>query len=80
MLVDLNSADFDTYLIVVSPDGEEFENDDFEGDLDRSLLSIILPQSGRYEVWVTSYSAYEAGSYRLRVAGEGLLSEDLEQQ
>ncbi len=80
VLVDLNSVDFDTYLIVVSPSGEEFGNDDFEGDFDRSLLSIILPESGRYEVWVTSYSAEETGSYSFRVAGEGLLSQSLEQQ
>lgn len=74
---DLASEDFDTYLLVISPAGEEFENDDFEGDIDRSLISMILPESGTYEVWVTSYSEGETGSYTLKVLGEAIASDAL---
>jgi hypothetical protein len=74
---DLVSEDFDTYLLVMTPGGEEFTNDDFDGDINRSLLSMILPEVGTYQVWVTSYSEGETGNYTLRVQGEGIVGDAL---
>jgi len=66
--VELSSADFDTYLGLVTPSGEEIANDDFEGATDRSIIDLTLPETGRYRVQATSYSAAETGRYRLALA------------
>jgi hypothetical protein len=64
---ELRSVDFDTYLRVITPNGEEYENDDYEGDTERSFLSLDLTVSGTYEVMVTSYSSGETGDYTLEI-------------
>jgi hypothetical protein len=66
--LELTSADFDTYLGLVTPSGEEIGNDDFEGDTDRSVIELKLPESGRYRVQATSYAAAETGRYRLALS------------
>lgn len=63
--IDLQSQEFDTYLMLIAPDGEHFSNDDFEASQNHSLLTMTLPQSGTYQVVVTSYQAGESGSYTL---------------
>lgn len=65
--VDLRSAAFDTYLLVVAPDGSRQENDDHDGDRERSLVSFNLAQDGRYRVLVTSYAKDESGAYSLDI-------------
>jgi hypothetical protein len=68
-VIDLRSRDFDPYLILVAPSGEQFENDDHEGDATRSQVAMQLPESGDYRVLVTSYKAGESGSYTLTIGG-----------
>jgi len=63
--LELSSSDFDTYLGLVTPSGEEIANDDFEGDAERSVIALTLPEAGRYRVQATSYGAAETGRYRL---------------
>jgi len=63
--VELSSTDFDTYLGLVTPSGEEIANDDYEGATDRSVIELTLPETGRYRVQATSYAAAETGNYRL---------------
>lgn len=65
LVADLSSDDFDPYLMVIAPDGEQSDNDDYEGDMTRSLVSEPLTQSGEYRVVVTSYQPGEAGAYDL---------------
>lgn len=62
---DLFSAGFDTYLIVVSPDGTWTENDDYNGSLDHSHITMTTDQAGEYMVIVTSYDPEETGDYLL---------------
>lgn len=64
-VVDLRSGDFDPYVFVRAPGGEQFDNDDYEGDSSRSLLSLDLTEDGEYAVTVTSYRKGEAGDYTL---------------
>ncbi len=71
LVLDLRSSDFDTYLILIQPDGEQVENDDHEGDRTRSMLTATLPVDGAYRVLVTSYSVGETGSYDLTIRGGG---------
>jgi len=68
---DLRSSAFDPYLIVRSPSDEQYDNDDFEGDVHRSLLSLTLEESGSWTVGVTSYEAGETGAYDLRITRAG---------
>ncbi|MFC1628245.1 caspase family protein [Gemmatimonadota bacterium] len=67
VVIDLRSADFDTYLRLVSPTGVMQHNDDFESDQNRSLLNLTLEESGTYSVVVTSYEAGESGTYDLLI-------------
>ena len=48
------SADFDTYLIVRSPKGSEFANDDFEGQ-GVSQVEFLAPEAGTWTVWASAY-------------------------
>jgi hypothetical protein len=66
-VIDLRSSEFDPYLIVSTPGGEQFDNDDYEGDVNRSLISFYLDETGSYEVTVTSYEENETGSYTLDI-------------
>ena len=70
LVVDLQSSAFDPYLIVETPGGEQFDNDDYEGALDRSLLVVQTRPGEAYEVIVTSYTPGETGSYRLEMRDE----------
>jgi hypothetical protein len=67
VVVDLRSREFDPYLILIAPSGEQFENDDHEGDATRSQLAMQLPETGNYRVLVTSYKPGETGSYALTI-------------
>ncbi|NMG60830.1 tetratricopeptide repeat protein, partial [Geitlerinema sp. P-1104] len=64
----LNSDDFDAYLILFSPDGEQVAEDDDGGEGLNSLISIQLPQTGRYSVIANAHDASGRGRYRLTVA------------
>lgn len=65
--IDLRSSAFDPYLVVVGPASVRKENDDYEGDRQRSLVSFDLPQGGTYRVLVTSYAKDESGAYDLNI-------------
>jgi hypothetical protein len=74
LVVDLTSREFDPYLIVRGPDGEQLDNDDFEGDRTRSLISLDATLDGEYTVMVTSCQPGESGAYTLLIATENATS------
>jgi hypothetical protein len=61
--VDLTSSAFDAYTMLITPSGEQFDNDDGE-DGTNSRQELVLPEDGEYEVRLTSYRPGETGSYR----------------
>lgn len=61
----LATLDFDAYLILISPSGEQFENDDHGDSPGISLVRTIADESGSWRVRVTSYEAGESGEYAL---------------
>src|SRR5690606_36798726 len=65
LTADLTSDAFDPYLIALAPSGEQFDNDDWEGNLDRSRLDIEDAEAGTWRVLVTSYDVGETGAYTL---------------
>lgn len=64
--IDATSDDFDTYLILATPDGGQRDNDDGP-DGTNAQLNEILPADGEYSVRVTSYAPGETGAYRLTI-------------
>lgn len=64
LAIELESEEFDTYLILIEPDGEQVEIDDARGSTN-SYLERVLAQTGAYEILATSYAANETGSYAL---------------
>jgi len=66
--VALTSSDFDTYVGVVTPDGENHDNDDWEGSTSESRVELTLPATGRYRILATSYQAGESGTYELSLS------------
>ena len=61
----LTSLDFDPYLILYYPSGETFDNDDFGGSGDVSLIEVPVETAGTWKLRVTSYEAGETGEYAL---------------
>ena len=66
----LTSDAFDTYLLVESPSGRHFENDDLASGTYNSGVDIPAAEAGVYRVTVTSYGDGETGAYQL-LAGPG---------
>ena len=66
--VEVRSTDFDTYLIVRSPSGQQQDNDDMTpGQGTNAGLDVNVSETGTWTVIVTSYQAGESGSYQLSV-------------
>jgi hypothetical protein len=71
LVVDLQSAQFDTWVILVAPDGTVAAQDDDSGDGTNSYLTHVAQQSGTYQVVVTSWASGHTGSYTLAIQGCG---------
>ncbi len=69
--VHLESAAFDTYLIVVGPGDARYENDDF-GSTSASEIAFVAPRAGTYTVWASTYDNTGAGDYSLTITPGGV--------
>ncbi|MBC2778720.1 pre-peptidase C-terminal domain-containing protein [Parasphingopyxis marina] len=65
--IDLSSEDFDTYLILRSPGGEQEDIDD-TGDSLNSRYERVLAEDGLYTVTATSYAPGATGAFRLALS------------
>ncbi len=64
----LTSPDFDTYLVLIGPDGTLIaENDDINSSNFNSAINTSLPSNGDYIVVVTSFAPGERGVYQVRM-------------
>ncbi|HEY7472910.1 MAG TPA: hypothetical protein VIE68_11245 [Gemmatimonadota bacterium] len=59
------SVDFDPYLILIAPSGEQYENDDYADSPDVSLVQQVADEEGTWRLKVTSYEPDESGAYAL---------------
>jgi len=64
---EVESSEFDTYLILVDTEGNILQNDDLDNARDKSGIAWTAPSNGLVSVIVTSYRRGETGSYELRV-------------
>lgn len=65
--VTMSADDFDTYLIVKSPGGEEWQNDDF-GSTRVSQVTFTAAARGTYTIWATAFSESGRGTYEVHVS------------
>jgi S1-C subfamily serine protease len=68
--VEMVSGDMDAYLIVLSPDQEDFfvVDDDSAGNLN-ALVRTQLPYTGSYVILANAYARGESGRYQLQLRG-----------
>ncbi|MFE4105346.1 trypsin-like peptidase domain-containing protein [Almyronema epifaneia] len=66
--IDLQSSDFNPYLMLVGPDGEVVaENNDISDRDFNARIAITLPVSGPYRVIANTYRPNQQGQYQLTV-------------
>lgn len=66
--IDLTSADFDTIVSLIAPDGTTVaENDDGPDGTTNSLLFARLTKPGKYVIRVSPYGGQGSGSFTLKV-------------
>jgi S1-C subfamily serine protease len=66
--ISLESREFDSYLILIDPDGKKIgENDDASADTLNAGLSVTLPTTGTYRVIANTYDSTGRGQYTLSV-------------
>lgn len=70
--VDMHSSDFDSYLVLLGPDGGTLASDDDGGaEGNDASLGLRAPTAGTYTVLATSYGDnVRSGAYRLSVVEE----------
>lgn len=70
--ITLTSPTMDTWLTLISPNGDLHEDDDSAGNLNSRLPpsgTMTLTQTGTYTIEATTYDTYETGAYTLSLAG-----------
>jgi len=66
--VNLSSSEFDTYLLLIDPEGQLLEqNDDAAEDDMNSSLTVTLPSDGTYTVVSNGFDSESRGGYAVEV-------------
>lgn len=68
ILARVASADFDTYLLLIGPNGERVELDDSPNFATNTQIEHVLESSGGWQVAITSVNAGETGAYEFILA------------
>ena len=66
VVIEMLSREFDTYLILLGPDGSQLAQDDDSSGSTDARITITLPQSGPYTVIANSYRGGATGRYALQ--------------
>jgi uncharacterized protein YkwD len=70
--IEMHSSDFDTYLILIGPDGEWLaQNDDITSQNFNSAIALILPETGVYRILANAYNSRGRGNYTLTISPVG---------
>ncbi|MDA0268163.1 MAG: pre-peptidase C-terminal domain-containing protein, partial [Cyanobacteria bacterium] len=68
VVIEMSSADFDTYLLLLGPDGSLIaENDDISSGNLNSQIVVTLPTNGVYTIVTNGYDSASLGRYDLTV-------------
>lgn len=69
--VSMNSGEFDTYLHLIDPDGNQIAtNDDVAAGDSNSRITVTAPSSGEYKVLANSLSGGQTGAYTLTIRAQ----------
>lgn len=68
IVIEMDSAEFNTYLILLEPDGDNLAQDDDSGGSSNARLITTLPRTGRYTVLANSRLAGETGQYEISIS------------
>ena len=63
--IDLTSSEFNSYLILLDPEGKKIAEDDNAGSGNNARIIVTLPTSGTYTIIANAYKAGETGNYTL---------------
>lgn len=66
VVVTMKAEEFDTYLLITSPGGQVWENDDF-GDTRTSQVEFVAMEPGTYTITATAFSESGRGAYEVHV-------------
>lgn len=70
-IIDMVSSDFDSYLRLLDPKGNQLEEDDDSGGNLNSRIVFNCAKDGDYKILCTSYGAEAKGSYQLTIKTAG---------
>jgi hypothetical protein len=65
--IEMRSTEIDPYIILQPPEGDQVDNDDFEGLGTNSRIEMTLAETGEFHVLATTYQPGETGSYEIVV-------------
>lgn len=65
--LEARSTEFDTYLILRAPSGQQRDNDDQAPGVLNAAMDFVVQEAGEHRVLVTSYRPGETGRYQLEV-------------
>ncbi|MGB3514066.1 MAG: trypsin-like peptidase domain-containing protein [Microcoleaceae cyanobacterium] len=65
--IDMSSEQIDSYLILLSSNGQELAQDDDSGGEKNARIVITLPEDGTYKLLANSYEAGQSGEYKLKI-------------
>jgi len=72
VVIEMSSTELDSYLILLSPDRDDFQvQDDDSGANTNARLRARLPYTGSYIVLANAFSEGEVGAYQLRLTSDG---------
>jgi hypothetical protein len=74
ILINLESDDFDTYVILQNEQGETIAENDDNMNGSNSTIQVTLPESGTYQVLTTTFNEGSTGAYRLTVQEQRILT------
>jgi CHAT domain-containing protein/lipopolysaccharide biosynthesis regulator YciM len=63
--IDLTSSEFDSYLILLDPEGKKIAENDDGGSGNNSRIIVTLPTNGTYRIIANAHKAGETGNYTL---------------
>lgn len=75
IIVDAISSEFDSYLVVTYPNGEQFANDNYSEDSTDAGLDVPVEEAGTYTFYVTSSKKEETGAYSFYISDIGTQEE-----
>lgn len=70
--IEMGSSDLNSYLILLSPEGDNIAQDDDSAGEKNSRIEVTLPTAGIYTVLANSYGAGETGDYTLKLSTSGI--------